>query len=544
MIAEVSRPPTDLAGYDPVATAGGAFRFDTRTADLAVEFIESECVHVEDRKFAGKPLKLQPWQADVIRTMFGWKRADGTRRYRTVYIEVPRKNGKSTMLASIVLLMNFCPQFSDPGGQMFSAAGDREQAGLVYKIAAAMVRKNRFMNKRCKIRDSRKRIVTGDSFYAAVASGEGKMHGTNPSLVVADELHVWKGDAGRALWDEFISGMGARSEPLMLAITTAGYDRASLCWEQHQYAVNVRDRVYDDPTFLPVLYFAEDADDWTSEEVWRKANPNYGVSVRPEFLREECEKAKRTPLYENTFRRLYLNQWTEQAVRWMPMEAWRSSAGQFDAAELVNRECYGGLDIASTRDLASFVLVFPMDDGTFRVLPWFFCPHDAATMRDRQDRQSYTGWIGKYIIATEGNEIDQQAIRDVMLKCRNDYDLRLVHFDQYNMTECRQQLIREGWPEGELVKFPQNAWYNEPMQRCLELIRAQKLHHGNNPVLTWNAANVVAKIDHNGNIKPDKSKSQDKIDGFCAMLMALGGALFSGVSQIGQYYETNSMEMG
>lgn len=526
MIADARRPPNDLAGYDPVATAPPGYHYDADAADLAVGFIESECVHVKGKR-AGQPLLLSPWQQDIVRTAFGWWDKDGNRRYKIVYCEVPRKNGKSTLLAGIVLLNAFCPRFADEGAEMYSAAGDKEQAGLVYQIAAAMVRRNRLMLKRCKPRDSRKRIIWGESFYQAVAANDGAVHGYNPSFVAADELHTWRGDKGRGVWDGLLTGTAAEDrDACMFVITTAGYDRSSICWEQHQYALGVRDGKIDDASFLPVLYFADGHDDWTSPGTWAKANPNLGVSVSITYLERECARAARDPLYENTFRRLHLNQWTEQAVRWMPMESWRACPAGCDLSELDGEECYGGLDIASTRDLASFVLVFPRPDGTYRVLCWFFCPAEAVSKRAKTDRQGYAGWVGRYIQATPGNSIDQQAIRAVMWDAWQKYDLRCVHFDPHNMEECYQTLLREGWAEGDIVAFKQYpSNYNEPMKRCLELVRDKRLGRGDNPVLDWNASNVVAKVDAKGDIMPDKGKSQDKIDGFCALLMALSGAM-------------------
>jgi phage terminase large subunit-like protein len=210
------------------------------------------------------------------------------------------------------------------------------------------------------------------------------------------------------------------------------------------------------------------------------------------------------------------------------MEIWRACPAGVSSSWLDGRECWGGLDIASTRDLASFVLVFPLPKEQYRVLSWFFCPKEAAARRDKSDRQKYVGWIPKYITATEGNRIDQETIRRVMWECSQRYSIQRVGFDPWNMDECYQQLIRDGWDDEKLVAMTQNhATYNEPMQKCLALVRDGLLHHGGNPVLTWNAANVVAKVDHNGNVKPDKGKSQDKIDGFCAMLMGLSGAIGS-----------------
>lgn len=508
--------------------ASGDFWFDELAAERACEFF-SHLPHIKG-PMAGQRFVLESWQRDqIIRPLFGWKRADGTRRYRTAYIEIPRKNGKSTLCAGIALYLLFCD--GEEGAEVYSVAGTREQALAVFDPAEAMVRQVPWLDDSCKILKSKKRVVYKNSFYKALAAESDDAHGLNPHGIIFDELHVQK---RRDLWDALQTGKGARTQPLTVVITTAGYDRSSICWEQHEYARRVNDPndALEDETFLGVIYGVDAEEDWTDPEVWAKANPNYGVSIRPEFLREECEKAKDSPAYENTFRRLYLNQWTEQEVRWMPMEHWDADHECIEPD--TGRACFAGLDISSTRDLTSLVLVFPDDDGGFTLLPFFWAPKDAATKRDKQDKQSYMGWAKTHIELTEGNAVDQSAIRAKMWDLSQKYDIQSVAFDGWNMDECFQQLVREGWPESTLMKYPQNfAGYNEPMKRCLELVRERKLRHGGNPVLRWNASNVVAKEDPAGNLRPDKGKSSDKIDGFCAMLMALGLALPGGEDSSG-----------
>lgn len=516
--------------------ASGDFWFDEDAADKAEAFF-AHLPHIKGR-MAGKPFVLEDWQRDkIIRPLFGWKRADGTRKYRTAYIEIPRKNGKSTLCAGIALYLLFCD--GEEGAEVYSVAGTREQALMVYEPAVAMIRQIDWLAEECDIFKSSKKVVFRNSFYKAAAAEAGPIHGTNPSGIIFDELHV---QPDRELWDTFQTGRGERRQPLTVAITTAGYDRSSICWEMHEYARRVADPndALTDETFLPVIYGAEPEEDWTSPEVWAKANPNLGVSVFPDYLTEECEKAKQSPSYENTFRRLHLNQWTEQDVRWMPMEHWDAchlkGVAEQSAREiaLAGRECFAGLDISSTRDLTSLVLAFPDEDGGFDVSAYFWAPEEANTKRDKQDRQSYMGWAKTHIELTEGNAVDQSAIRAKLWELSERYDIRAVAFDGWNMEECYQQLVREGWSDEALIKYPQSAaGYNEPMKKCLELVRERKLRHGGHPVLRWNASNVVAKEDHNGNIKPDKSKSGDKIDGFCAMLMAMGLAIgMAGEEQI------------
>lgn len=512
--------------------------FDDKAADKACDFF-GHLSHIKGR-MAGKPFALEPWQRDrIVRPLFGWKRKDGTRKYRTAYIEIPRKNGKSTLCAGIALYLLFCD--GEKGAEVYSVAGTRDQALMVFDPAVAMLRRIPWLAEECHIFKSQKRVVYENSFYRAVAAEAGQIHGTNPHGIIFDELHV---QPSRELWDTFQTGRGERRQPLTVAITTAGYDRSSICWEIHEYARRVadpKDSLKDD-SFLSVIYGIDGDEDWTDPKVWAKANPNLGVSIFPEFLKEECDKAKDSPQYENTFRRLYLNQWTEQAVRWMPMEHWDGCSEPVEIDDLEGRECCIGLDVSSTRDLTSLVAVFPFPDGEFKILPFFWAPRDAATKRDKQDRQGYMGWAKTYITLTPGNSVDQLAIREKLWELSERYEIRAVGFDSWNMEECYQQLLREGWPEASLHKYPQSfSGYNEPMKRLLELVRDRKISHGGHPVLRWNVSNVVAREDPAGNVRPDKGKSGDKIDGFCAMLMGLGLALEFAGNQW-EFYEDNELE--
>jgi len=311
-----------LAGFDPERLSEGYY-FDAQLAERPVEFFETCLTHVKSSRFvkAHSPFRLEQWQADTLRTMFGWLDQDGNRRFRTTYVEIPRKNGKTTWCAGIALYMLFCD--GEDGAECYCAACDREQAGLLHGIAAGMVRNNATLSGVSRTIPSTKRITYKQSYFRAIPADAHSSHGFNPSLIIADEVHAWR---TRELWDVLLTGTVSRAQPLTMAITTAGYDRNSLCWELHQYATGVRDGTIQDPTFLPVVYGAAEDDDWESEEVWRKANPNYGISVNPDYLRQECMRAKETPGYQNTFRRLHLNQWTSQKTRWLDMDKWRACA--------------------------------------------------------------------------------------------------------------------------------------------------------------------------------------------------------------------------
>jgi phage terminase large subunit-like protein len=497
------------------------FYFDEKAAQRACDFF-GEIVHVKG-KLANKPLTLQPWQRDgIIRPLFGWKRLDGTRRYRNAYIEVPRKNGKSTLCAGIALYLLFCD--GEEGAEVYSAAGTRDQALMVFDPACEMISRCEWLSEVATLRKSVKRVIYEKtaSYYRAVAADGDAIHGTNPHGVIFDELHV---QPDRNLWDSFQTGQGARTQPLTIAITTAGFDRSSICWEQHQYAARLLDPNDDfqDDTFLPVIYGADAEDDWTSEATWKKANPNYGVSVSPEFLAEHCEKAKQSPSYENTFRRLYLNQWTEQAVRWLPMHAWDACRQDFDPRDLAGRDCWAGLDLANTRDVNALVLVFPEDDG-FIVLPVFWIPREHRTERDGQDRTQVTNWAREKLVRqTPGNTTDYRVIADDIAEIAKTYRICGMAYDPWNANNLAQNLQDEGL---EMVEFRQTlANFAGPTKELEKLVVSGKLIHDGNPVLRWMAGNVTVKEDQSGNIRPDKGKSADKIDGIVALIMALALAL-------------------
>jgi phage terminase large subunit-like protein len=479
------------------------------------------CVHVKGAK-AGQPIILEPWQVDLFTQMFGWKRADGTRRYRQVYVELGRKNGKSTLGACLALYMLAADH--EGGPQVFSAAKTQQQASLVFSDAAQMVYRSPALRRKYKvlptIKEIRNKEKERNACYKAISADAGGAHGLNPHAIIFDELHT---QTTRDLWDALKTGMGAREQPLMFSITTAGHDRNSICWEQHEYAVAVRDGVVDDPTFLPVIYSADMDDDWTLEETWKKANPNYAVSIKPEFLKEECEKAQLQPSYENTFRQLYLSQWTEQAKRWLPMRHWDDCKAAVPV-DLIGARCFAGVDLASTRDITAVVLVFPQDDGVYWVLPWFFVPEEAASERAKQDNVGFRNW-GHHFEKTPGNVCDYNYVRRKLNELRDTYQIEGVAFDPWNATHLAQQLQEDGFA---CTEFRQNFGnFAEPTLALERLVMGHKLQHDGNPVLRWMASNVATKTDASGNVRPDKERSGDKIDGIVALLMGLGSALVS-----------------
>jgi len=320
MVAATATELPTLAGFDPNRLMDG-YRFDLEKAKRAVSFFPNVLSHVKNSRFtrANTPFVLQEWQEILLLLLFGVVDDEGLRRFRTAYIEIPRKNGKTTLSAGIALLGLFSDR--EAGAEVYCAASTRDQAGLLFEITAGMVQKSELLSKESTVKKSVKRIVYRDSYLRAVASDSHALHGLNSHVVVADEVHAWT-QGGHELWDVLATGCASRAQPIMLGITTAGFDQQSKCYELHEYAKKVRDGHIDDASFLPVVYGAEPDEDWKDPAIWKKANPNLGVSLPIEYLQQVCDQAGNNPSFQNAFRRLHLNQWTSQRTRWLTMEAW------------------------------------------------------------------------------------------------------------------------------------------------------------------------------------------------------------------------------
>jgi len=435
-------------------------------------------------------------------------------------------------LAAAVVLKLLCAD-GETGAEVYGAAADRSQASKVFDAAAQMVRQSPALSARCRIVESTKRIVyrpTASVFRALSADVKTK-HGMNIHGVVADELHAWEGRRGRALWSVLTQGAtAARLQPLTFIITTAGNTRNSVCWEVHEYARKVkmfRDGKpggIDDPTFLPVLYGLDETDDWHDEANWAKANPSLGHTLTLEALRSEYRRVREIPSLQNDFRQLRLNQWVSQVTRFLPMDLWNATAGRVMPARLVGRTCYAGLDLASTTDVAALVLVFPMDDGTYQVLPYFWIPGDNIKAKSAKDNASYEVWVDQgYIEATEGDYIDYEAIRRTLEELSELYRIAEVAYDDWGSPQLVQQLQHAGFT----VKPVRQGYrsLSPPTKELMTLVVSRRLVHGANPVLDWMADNLVVERDAAGNVKPSKEKASQKIDGMVALIMALDMAL-------------------
>jgi phage terminase large subunit-like protein len=471
-------------------------------------------------EWAGQSLRLRPWQEQVVRQLFGTVRPDGTRQYRTCYIEIPRKNGKTTLAAALALYLLVGD--GEPGAEVYSAAVDLEQASLAFNTAAQMIYQDAELSRVLEVVPSRRRIVypaTG-GFYRAIPADAPSAHGYNASGVIYDELHA---APNRDLWDVLTTSMGARRQPLTIVITTAGYDRHSICWELHQYAEKVRDGVIDDPTFLPILYGAPQEADWTDEAVWRAANPALGDFRSLDELRTAYRQASEVPARQQTFRRLYLCQWTESAERWLDLARWDAGSVPVNLTGLAGRRAWGGLDLASTTDLTAFVLVVPDEDAGYAVLPYFWLPREGLRRRAARDRVPYEQWAAEgWLEVTEGEVVDYALIRARIRELATRLRIVEIGYDRWNASQLVTELQQDG---ATMVPISQGfAGLSAPARTLEQLVLGGRLRHGGHPVLRWCVANTVVEQDAYGNVRPSKRRSTDRIDGVVALLMALDRA--------------------
>jgi phage terminase large subunit-like protein len=509
-----------------LASSDELYYFDQRAAGVAVAFFEKLLVHTKG-EWAGQPFKLLNWQKEqVIKPLFGMKRkSDGTRRFRRAYIEIPRKNGKSTIAAGIALLLLFAD--GEPGAEVYSAAADRDQASIVFDEAKAMVEGSKLLAKRAQV-FKRSIVIPGErAVYRVLSADAYTKHGLNAHGIVFDELHA---QPNRELWDVLNTSTGARRQPMMVMITTAGYDRESICWEQHEYARQVLAGIVRDDEFFAFIAAAEDDDDWQDPQTWRKANPSLGDTVKEDYLEAEARRAAISPAYQNTFRRLHLDQWTQQETRWLDMGEWEACGGPVDEKLLKGSVCYGGLDLASSSDIASLVLVFPSETGEeehFAWLPFFWIPKDNMIDRVRKDRVPYDVWVRQGLMeATEGNVIDYGAIIKKITELGERFHIKEIAFDRWGAIQISQMLEGAGFT---MVGFGQGfASMSGPTKELLRIVMDRKLAHGGNPILRWMADNMVVSTDPAGNVKPNKQKSREKIDGIVAGVMGLDRAIRNG----------------
>lgn len=467
------------------------------------------------------PFVLEPWQDEYLNTLLNTRREDGLRKYRTSLLALPRKNGKTQLAAALGLYMTFC---DDIGAEVIVAAGDRSQASLLHTAAKHLLESCPALARRAKVYRNSIVVPERNASMFCISSEAGTKHGYNPSCVLIDEYHVFP---DRELVDVLETGMGARSQPLTVYITTAGTDMQGPCYKDWQRAEKIRDGVLKDETFLPCIYAAPPDADPFSEETWKAANPNYGITLKRDYFVQMSERAKQSGSEEVVFRTLHLNQFVSSAERWL-------RHGAFDACgaplrPTAGRPCWCGIDLASTFDTTAFVAVWPDEDGTYDVFSHFWIPRDNAEVRQRQDRVPYVSeWSketsdgGPYVELTDGDITDYDVVRDYVLSFCEKNLVKGVAIDRWNATHLTTQLVAEGI---DVKPFGQGfASMSAPSKLLETLTIGGRLRHGGNPVLRWQASNVQIKQDDAGNIKPSKknSSSTGRIDGIVALIMALG----------------------
>jgi len=502
-------------------------------ADRAVRFINT--LKHSTGQWAGKPFILMDWQEELIRRFYGTLNPDGTRQYRTVWLEVPRKNGK-TELGAGGFALPLLYLDDELGAQIYSAANDREQAGLLFQAAAPMVEQNHTLNSLSKVYSPQKRIVyyRNRSFYVAISADRYNKDGLNAHAIIYDELHAAK---TRELWDVLTTSHGTRTQPADIVTTTAGYDRNSICWELHNYACKVRDGIIDDPTWLVCIYAAEPKEDWTDEDVWLKCNPALGVFRSIEEMRSLCKRAQQTPALEMTFRRLYLDQWVNSAERWMRIETWDACNKRLP--KLAGLKCYGGLDLSSTKDLTALALVFHIGDK-YAVKMHYWIPEATMLQKEKEDRVPYSLWKRQgHLHVTDGNVVDYDYMREITRQEATKYEIAEVAFDRWNATQIVTQLMDDGF---NMTPFGQGFVSMSPATKDFETqVLSGNLIHGNNPILRWNIDNLVVRQDPAGNLKPDKEKSTQRIDGAVATIMGLSLAIKHADEDAPSIYETQGV---
>jgi phage terminase large subunit-like protein len=513
---------------DLVDGPGRGLQWQWPAAKDAIDFFGA-ALRLAEGEHAGKPFVLQPWQQFIVGSLFGWKGPDGYRRFRTAYIEAGKGSGKTPLSAGIGLYMLVSD--GEAGAEVYSAATNRDQAKICWNDARRMVSASPTL--RGVITERVNSLAYGNSYFRPVSADASSLDGFRPHCVIVDEIHE---HPNSLVIDKLRAGFKGRRQPLLLEITNSGFDRHSICYQHHEFSVKVLEgTIENDSWFAFVCGLDEETDDWRDEKVWQKANPNLGVSVTWRYLRGQVAEAVELPAMQSIVRRLNFCQWTEGSVRAIDMEQWNRGgplpstrhdvvAEGIDAmaASLRGRQCRGGMDLAKVGDLSAFTLLFPpAEEGEpWKVLCRFWCPSDDIEQRSRRDRVPYRVWCDQgFLISTPGNVTDYKFIAAEIIKSAGLFDIEEIGFDRVFAGEIVQWLQDEGLAMTEVGQgFMSMA---APTGELLRLVKSGQLWHGGHPVLRWMASNLSVRQDPAGNLKPDKEKSSDRIDGISALCDAL-----------------------
>ena len=516
--------------------------WDQEAAEHALSFFK--LLRHSKGRWNDNRFELSPWQAFITGMIFGWKRRDGTRRFRRAFVDVPRKNGKTTYAAAIALYLLLCD--GEAGAEIYAAATKRDQAKLVFEDAKALIAKSPDLAEHVERYRYAIMIPETRSKFEPLGADSDTLDGLNPFVAVCDEIHAWK---SRDLWDVLETGMGAREQPLMFAITTAGsfedsiYNTLRVSAEAMLEAVGQPKGLRDDGTFAFIACM-DPEDDWLDSTKWAKANPNIGVSVQHDELRETIERAKNQPAMINITKRNRLGIRTNALNAWLRLDLWDRATANYELESLRGLPCYGGLDLSSTQDLAAFVLVFPVggtaEKPVFRTRVWCWCPGEADSKSAEELRRRLFVWAPEFIEFTSGSSVDIATIEDTIKRAQTEYDIKAVCFDPWQCEATAQRLVVGGL---QMVKFPQNcATYNEPARAFERAVIDGRFEHGGNPLLRWMAGNCVIAENGAGMIMPSKRKSRDKVDAIVATVMAVGCHLKMGEKDDTSIYETQGFD--
>lgn len=506
---------------DPTPAWG--MKFDEGRARTICKFIEL-LPHVKG-KLTGQAIRLDPWQCFILTTVFGWIRPDKTRRFRTVYISVPRKNTKSTLSAGVALFM--LALTGEGGAEVYSAATKRDQARIVFNIAQQMARRTPEFRKRWGVgvgAHNIHQLRTGSKFEPLSAEGS-TLDGLNVFCAVVDELHAHK---TRTVFDVLDTAVGARREPLIWLITIAGSDRAGICYEQQIYVERILEGKVEDDTYFGIVYGIDEGDDWTDPAVWRKANPSFGISVSPDDLAAKCHKAQQLPSAKNSFLTRHLNVWVNADSAWMDMDAWSSCADpELVLEDFEGEPCLLALDLASKIDIAALTALFQRQvEGETHYYGFgrYYLPESAV---EGAVNSQYEGWeqMGR-LVATPGNIIDFAYIESDLQELARRFEIQEVNYDPFQATQFSTRMAAEGFPMVEVRSTVLN--FSEPMKELEAVVMARRFHHDGCPVLTWMISNVVCHRDQKDNIYPRKERPELKIDGVISLLMTMNRALKGG----------------
>lgn len=498
-----------------------SYYFDKKSADRVCNFFEKH-LHHQIGDLAGQPFLLQPWQRKILRRFFGWRSKEtNLRKYRVLYLEIPRKNGKSILAAGLSLYL--LDADGEPGARVACFAKNKDQADeSIFQVARGMVESSPVLSNRIKVfHRSMVCYETGSNFILLTGARKGK-HGKNLSGLVGDEVHEWE---DRQVMDSLRTSMVGRAQPVEIYLTTAGNDKKSVWWEFREYTQRIKEGTIVDPSFLGVIYSADPKDDWTKPETWAKANPGLGISVNLRTLEAECEKAKRIPAYETSFKQLHLNLETSGDSRWITSKSWEACGEDYSLESLKGAESYIGIDLGSVSDISAVVVLAKQSDAKYRIWPLFFCPEAAVLKRTAIDRIPYETWVRLgLLIPTPGEICDYDYIEQEIIQLADIVNIKGISLDRWNALHLATKLEKHF--DKKVSFFAQTLMASAaPMRELEECIISKAIRHAKHPILDWMIGNTTVITDSNKNKKPAKDRSKEKIDGVTALVNAMGRAL-------------------